>query len=109
MHTKNRKIRVVILTFGFVFGLISNSSVLMGHSVWVPFPKLRYYVIYARYPGLLAFLLGAFNMVLLSDLSQKKNRLYMALNVLLLFYRMPLMYGLLVILIANLGQASWEC
>ncbi|MBT8931260.1 hypothetical protein BTI74_08630 [Lactobacillus delbrueckii subsp. bulgaricus] len=45
-------------------------------------------------------------MVLLSDLSQKKNRLYMALNVLLLFYRMPLMYGLLVILIANLGQGG---
>lgn len=77
---------IVVLTFGLAFGLISNNSTLMGHTVWVPFPKLPYYVFYARYPGLLAFLLGAFNMVLLSDLSQKRNRLYMALDVLLLFF-----------------------
>ena len=80
------RIGIIILLIGLILGLISNDPILMRHSEWVPFPRLPYYVFYANYPGLLAFLLGAFNMVLLSDLSLKKDRIYLIFNSILLFF-----------------------
>ena len=80
------KLAIVILMIGLIIGLVSDNPVLMGHSIWVPLPKLPFFVFFTRYPGLLAFLLGVFNMVLLSDISIKNNRLYIALSIILLFF-----------------------